>query len=58
MACSSSSAAASSSSDDALNRQLDEMEAEIRGTVDTLSRIEEFMQPSEQPDNKGLAINM
>ena len=34
------------------------LEREIIGAVETLDRIEEFLVPSEEPDNAGLGVNM
>ena len=34
------------------------LEKEILGAVETLDRIEEFLVPSEEPDNAGLGVNM
>ena len=31
---------------------------EIRSAVETLDRIDEFLLPSETPDNAGLGLNM
>ena len=34
------------------------LQEDIRGAVETLDRIDEFLLPNESPDNGGLGINM
>ena len=41
-----------------LTKALTCLEDEIRGAVETLDRLDEFVLPSEKPDNEGFAVNM
>jgi hypothetical protein len=34
------------------------LQEDIRGAVETLDRIDEFLLPNESPDNSGLGFNM
>ena len=41
-----------------LTKALTGLEDEIRGAVETLDRLDEFILPNEKPDNAGFAVNM